>query len=112
MGGTSPVLLLLKSTSPEREELVMRKLLGLGIVIALAAPATGREHPPYRIVDLGVVDPADSGSQAFGISPGGSMVTGRSLGSAGSSAFSWTRRGGLVGLPNLAARPFGVGNAA
>jgi uncharacterized membrane protein len=90
----------------------MRKLLGLAIVIALAAPAAGRERFPYRIVDLGVVDPMDSGSQAFGISPGSHMVTGRSLGTTGSSAFSWTRRGGLVGQPNLASRPFGVGNAA
>jgi uncharacterized membrane protein len=90
----------------------MRKLLVLSIVIALAASAMGREHPPYRIVDLGVVDPADSGSQAFGISSGGGVVTGRSLGNTGSSAFSWTAEGGLVGLLNLASRPFGQGSAA
>ena len=92
----------------------MRKLLAWSMLIALAAPTTGRARPPYRIVDLGVVDPADSGSQAFGISAGGGVVTGRSLGSTGSSAFLWTRQGGLVGLPNLTSpsRPFGQGSAA
>jgi uncharacterized membrane protein len=101
------------TSSTDREEFVMRKLLAWLIVVALAAPATGRaHHPPYKIVDLGIVDPADSGSQAFGIASGGSVVTGRSLGSTGSSAFAWTKKGGLVGLLNLASHPFGVGNAA
>ncbi len=90
----------------------MRKLLVWSIVIALAAPATSRAKSPYRIVDLGVVDPADSGSQAFGISSGGRVVTGRSLGGTGSSAFYWTKRDGLVGLPNLDSHPFGQGSAA
>lgn len=92
----------------------MRKLLVWAVVLVLAAPATGRARPPYRIVDLGIVNPADSGSQAFGISPGGRVVTGRSLGGTGSSAFYWTKRGGLVALPNLdsPARPFGQGSAA
>ncbi len=93
----------------------MRKLLLLPIVIvsALAASATGRMHSPYRIFDLGLVDSADSGSQGFGISPAGGVATGRSLGGTGSSAFYWTRKGGLVGLPNLdaPARAFGMGNA-
>jgi hypothetical protein len=92
----------------------MRSLLVLSIVIALAAPATGRADPVYQIVDLGVVNPGDISSQGIGIASGGGVVTGLSLGSTGSNAYSWTPGGGLVGLPNLASpsRPFGQGNAA
>lgn len=71
---------------------------------ALAAP------PAYTIVDMGVVQPTDTASQANRISSGG-VATGRSLGTP-TQAFSWTQGGGIVGLPNLAspARAFSVGN--
>ena len=65
----------------------------------------------YQIVEIGIVDPADDFSQAFGISPGG-VAVGRSLSGSGSQAYSWTESGGLVGLPNLAGRPYGVSNGA
>lgn len=65
---------------------------------------------PYLIVDLGVVNVGDSASQGFGMSPGG-VATGRSFGNP-TQAFYWTDGGGLVGLPNLPTRPFGVGNDA
>ena len=93
----------------------MRKLLVWSILIALAVPALGRARPPlphYQIVDLGLVNASDTGSQGYGISSGGGLVTGRSLGNTGSSAFGWTEEDGLVGLSNLPAHPYGVGNAA
>ncbi|MBM4112599.1 MAG: hypothetical protein FJ253_04375 [Phycisphaerae bacterium] len=80
---------------------------------ALSSASAALAGPPsYTIVDLGVVQPADSASQGFRISPNG-MATGRSVGSP-TQAFSWTGVGGTVGLPNLASpsRPFSVGNGA
>lgn len=80
-------------------------------VLGLAAASLGGP-PEYTIVDLGLVDPGDVGSQAFRVSAGG-VATGRSLG-VSNQAFSWTESGGLIALPNLASpsRPFGVGNGA
>src|ERR1041384_6796391 len=53
----------------------------------------------------------DTASQGFGVSTGGTGV-GRSVRTGGAQAFTWTQGGGIVGLPNLAARPFCVSNAA
>lgn len=67
--------------------------------------------PQYQIFDIGIVQTGDSASQAFGISPGG-VAVGRSVRTGGAQAFSWTRAGGILGLPNLAGRAFCVSNAA
>jgi hypothetical protein len=60
--------------------------------------------PQYQIFDIGVVMVGDS-SQGTGVSEG-NVAVGRSLRTGGSQAFSWTIGGGIVGLPNLAARSF------
>jgi hypothetical protein len=67
--------------------------------------------PQYQIYDIGVINAGDEFSQAFGVSTGGTAV-GRSISSGGSQAFSWTLKGGIVGLPNLAGRNYAVGNGA
>lgn len=67
--------------------------------------------PQYQIFDIGVVQTGDSASQGFGVSTGG-VALGRSVRTGGAQAFSWTRTGGMVGLPNLAGRAFCVSNAA
>ncbi len=64
----------------------------------------------YVIFDLGVVEVGDTNSQGFGVS-GDGVAVGRSIRSGGAQAFSWSN-GTIVGLPNLAARPFCVANAA
>lgn len=66
--------------------------------------------PSYVIFDLGVVVAGDSASQGFGVSTNG-IAVGRSVRTGGAQAFSWAN-GNLVGLTNLAARPFCVANAA
>ncbi len=40
------------------------------------------------------------------------MAVGRSVRTGASQAYSWTKAGGLVGLPNLAGRPFCVSSSA
>jgi len=67
--------------------------------------------PPYQIYDIGVVQSGDSASQAFGVSPGG-IAVGRSIWTGGSQGFTWTLKGGIVGLPNLASRSYAVSNSA
>ncbi len=67
--------------------------------------------PQYQIFDIGIVQTGDTASQGFGVS-GNSIAVGRSIRTGGAQAFSWTSGGGIVGLPNLAARPFCVSNAA
>ncbi|HMJ05365.1 MAG TPA: dockerin type I domain-containing protein [Chthoniobacterales bacterium] len=81
-------------------------LLGLFVVVATAAA-----DPQYQIYDIGVVQSGDTASQGFGVSPGG-VAVGRSFRSGGTQAYSWTRGGGLVGLPNLAGRSFCLSNSA
>lgn len=73
--------------------------------------ASGTLAPQYQIFDIGVVLQGDSASQGFGVSPGGTAV-GRSIRTGAAQAFSWTSGNGIVGLPNLAARPFCVSNGA
>lgn len=67
--------------------------------------------PQYQILDIGVVLSGDSASQGFGASTNG-IAVGRSVRSGGAQAFSWTRSGGIVGLPNIAGRSFCVSNGA
>ena len=80
----------------------------LSIMITSAATAT---TPQYQIYDIGVIDAGDDASQAFGVSHGGIPV-GRSIRTGGSQAFTWTLKGGIVGLPNLAGRNHAVANSA
>ncbi len=87
----------------------MRKIAALSIT-ALVAGAAFAGPPKYTIVDLGVVDPGDIGSQGLNISPGG-VAVGRSLG-VSNIGFSYTTGGGLIPLPNDSTRPFGQANGA
>jgi hypothetical protein len=68
--------------------------------VVVASPAGGTP-PQYQIYDIGVAQSGDSASEAFGVSTA-AIVVGRSLRNGGSQAFSWTRGGGIVALPNLA----------
>src|SRR5262245_19994878 len=77
--------------------------------IALLPAATAA--PPFLIYDIGVLEPGDDASQGFGVSHGGIGV-GRSIRTGGSQAFTWTLKGGIVGLPNLAGRNQAVSNSA
>ena len=79
----------------------------------IRAQSRGVSAPPpqYQIIEIGVVAMGDTSSQGLGVSPGGVGV-GRSFRASGTQAFSWTQAGGIVGLPNLAARPFCVSNSA
>lgn len=67
--------------------------------------------PQYTIIDIGLAQSTDSASQGLRVSPNG-IAVGRSLRNGGSQAFSWTQGGGIVGLPNLASRPYAVANDA
>jgi uncharacterized membrane protein len=79
--------------------------LALMLVLTTAVQAA---PPSYIIIDIGTVQPADQASQGYHISMTG-IATGRSLG-APTRAYSWTRYGGLIGLPNLTGRNFCAGN--
>jgi hypothetical protein len=81
------------------------------LVWAAILPAAFATTPQYEIYDIGVVNIGDTASQGFGVSPGG-IAVGRSLGTNGSQAFTWTLQGGIVGLPNLAGRSYAVSNSA
>lgn len=85
--------------------------LAAAALSALAATAWA-DAPQYSIVDLGVVA-STTASQAFGISPDGDTVVGRSLGSSsiGNIAYAWTEAGGLQSLANLSGRKYAVANA-
>lgn len=84
---------------------------GVGLIAALAVVGAASADPQYQIYDIGVVASGDSASQGFRVSTGG-VAVGRSFRSGGAQAFSWTVGGGLVGLPNLAGRPYAVANGA
>jgi uncharacterized membrane protein len=90
------------SSSPLLRALAALALLGLLGGTALAVP------PDYLIVNLGVIDPGDDGSQANAVSLLGE-ATGRCLG-VSNQAFVWSEGTGMVPLPNLPTHPFGVGN--
>src|SRR3954453_18453558 len=80
----------------------------LPVAILPTATAT---TPQYQIYDIGVIDSGDDASQGFGASHGG-IAVGRSIRTGGSQAFTWTLKGGLVALPNLAGRNHAVSNSA
>ncbi len=86
----------------------MTNAVTLTHALALCCASTALAGAPqYTIVNLGTVDPAD-GVQGFRVSENG-VATGRTLG-VSNQAYSWTEGCGFVPLPNLASRPFGVGN--
>src|SRR6516162_8505039 len=80
------------------------------LAIAIVTTATAGT-PQYQIYDIGVVDSVDTASQGFGVAHAG-IAVGRSIHTGGSQAFTWTLKGGIVGLPNLAGRDFAVSNSA
>src|SRR5215475_16131277 len=80
----------------------------LSITLFPAATAT---TPQYQIYDIGVIDAGDDASQGFGVSVDG-IAVGRSIRTGGSQAFTWTLKGGIVGLPNLTGRNHAVANSA
>ncbi len=80
----------------------------LALAAAALAPAAHADAPAYTIIDLGVIG-SGTASQATNVSPNGSIVVGRSLGSQ-ALATTWTAQGGMVALPNLAGRNFAVAN--
>jgi hypothetical protein len=81
-------------------------LFCVAIISATSAPV-----PQYQIYDIGVVQVGDTASQGFGVSRAG-IAVGRSFQNNGSQAFSWTLKGGIVGLPNLLGRSYSVSNSA
>lgn len=81
-------------------------------LLVLATPAVADAGTPqYQIYDIGVIDAGDNASQGFGVSHGG-VAVGRSIRTNASQAFTWTLKGGIVGLPNLAGRNHAVANSA
>lgn len=91
-----------------KSESLVRSAKGVSEIRSSVAMLT---PPRYRIYDIGIVQAGDSASQGFGVSTNG-VAVGRSVRTGGAQAFSWTQGGGIVGLPNLAARPFCVSNSA
>src|SRR5215217_3485833 len=77
----------------------------------IVVPAATATTPQYEIHDIGVIEAGDDASQGFGVSHGG-IAVGRSIRTDGSQAFTWTLKGGIVGLPNLAGRSHAVANGA
>ena len=80
------------------------------IAVAIVSAATATT-PQYEIFDIGVIDPGDDASQGFGVSHGG-IAVGRSFQANGTQAFTWTLKGGIVGLPNLPGRSYCLSNSA
>jgi len=76
-----------------------------------AIPAMSAPVPQYQIYDIGVVQGGDTASQGFGVSRAG-IAVGRSFQANGTQAFTWTLKGGIVGLPNLSGRSYCVSNSA
>src|SRR5215211_6287978 len=87
--------------------------IGFGVALLLVAigPAATATTPQYQIYDIGVIAPGDDASQGFGVSHGG-IAVGRSIRTGASQAFTWTLKGDIVGLPNLAGRSHAVSNSA
>jgi hypothetical protein len=81
------------------------------LLFPVAVAATPATLLPYQIYDIGVIDSGDDASQGFGVSHG-DIAVGRSIRTSGSQAFTWTLKGGIVGLPNLAGRSNAVSNSA
>src|SRR5581483_2770271 len=85
--------------------------IAVAIFCAVAISAQAGIPPQYQIYDIGVVQVGDTASQGFGVSLAG-IAVGRSLQATGTQAFTWTLKGGIVGLPNLPGRDYCVSNSA
>src|SRR5690349_12693039 len=81
------------------------------LLCAAAVYPVSATTPQYQIYDIGVIDAGDDASQGFGVSHGG-IAVGRSIRTGASQAFTWTIKGGIVGLPNLAGRNHAVATSA
>jgi hypothetical protein len=81
------------------------------LLCGVMLPAVLTATPQYQIYDIGVVEVGDTASQGFGVSRAG-IAVGRSFRTGGTQAFTWTLKGGIVGLPNLSGRNFAVSNSA
>jgi uncharacterized membrane protein len=81
------------------------------LLLVATDPAATATTPQYQIYDIGVVEVGDTASQGFGVSHAG-IAVGRSIRTGASQAFTWTLKGGIVGLPNLAGRSNAVSNSA
>src|SRR6267143_158198 len=85
--------------------------IGIAALFCVAIiPATSAPVPQYQIYDIGVVQVGDTASQGFGVSRVG-IAVGRSFQANGTQAFTWTLKGGIVGLPNLSGRSYCVSNS-
>jgi len=85
--------------------------IATALLCAIVPPAVTAATPQYQIYDIGVVQVGDTASQGFGVSHA-AIAVGRSIRTGGSQAFSWTLKGGIVGLPNLSGRGYAVSNSA
>jgi cell division septation protein DedD len=85
--------------------------IATALLCATVLPAVTAATPQYQIYDIGVVQVGDTASQGFGVSHAG-IAVGRSVRTGASQAFSWTLKGGTVGLPNLSGRSYAVSNSA
>ncbi len=85
--------------------------IATALLCAIVPPTAPAATPQYQIYDIGVVQVGDTASQGFGVSHA-AVAVGRSVRTGGSQAFSWTLKGGIVGLPNLAGRNYAVSNSA
>jgi len=85
--------------------------IATALICSAFVPVVLAGTPQYQIFDIGVIDAGDTASQGFGASPGG-VAVGRSIRSSGSQAFTWTLKGGIIGLPNLSGRNHAVSNSA
>ena len=85
--------------------------IATALLCATVLPAATAATPQYQIYDIGVVQVGDTASQGFGVSHAG-IAVGRSVRTGASQAFSWTLKGGIVGLPNLSGRNYAVSNSA
>lgn len=83
---------------------------GKSLMTETRTEAAAAAVPQYQIIDLGVEQAGDS-SQGMRSSAGG-VAVGRSLRSAGSTAFAWDRHNGWLTLTNLTGRNFCVSNGA
>ena len=81
------------------------------LLLAVAGSTATATTPQYQIYDIGVVQAGDTASQGFGVSHAG-IAVGRSFRTGGAQAFTWTLKGGIMGLPNLSGRSFAVSNSA
>jgi uncharacterized membrane protein len=90
---------------------VLSIAVAAALFCAATLPATSAPIPQYQIYDIGVVQPGDTASQGFGVSRAG-IAVGRSFQANGTQAFTWTLKGGIVGLPNLSGRSYCVSNSA